>query len=106
MQKRSSACLTLIALMTFTLTIVKLSSHFFTSINNVVFVLASLSYEYCFPHFFCFKTIFKRSFGEHIHMFYLGAIGTPLLVMSPLGFKARVGSALFTFVEANVMYIP
>ena len=29
------------------------------------------------------------------------------LVMSPLGFKARVGSALFTiFAEANVMYIP
>ena len=29
------------------------------------------------------------------------------LVMSPLGFKARVGSALFAiFVEANVMYIP
>ena len=27
--------------------------------------------------------------------------------MSPLGFKARVGSALFTiFVEADVMYIP
>ena len=27
--------------------------------------------------------------------------------MSPLGFKARVGSALFAiFVEANVMYIP
>ena len=29
------------------------------------------------------------------------------LVTSPLGFKARVGSALFAiFVEANVMYIP
>ena len=29
------------------------------------------------------------------------------LVMSPLGFKARVASALFAiFVEANVMYIP
>ena len=29
------------------------------------------------------------------------------LVMSPLGFKARVGSALFAiFAEANVMYIP
>ena len=27
-------------------------------------------------------------------------------VMSPLGFKARVGSALFTFVEVNVKYIP
>ena len=26
--------------------------------------------------------------------------------MSPLGFKARVGPALFTFVEVNVMYIP
>ena len=25
---------------------------------------------------------------------------------SPLGFKARVGSALFAFAEANVMYIP
>ena len=29
------------------------------------------------------------------------------LVMSPLGFKARVGSALFTcFTEPNIMYIP
>ena len=29
------------------------------------------------------------------------------LVTSPLGFKARVGSALFAiFAEANVMYIP
>ena len=27
------------------------------------------------------------------------------LVMSPLGIKTRVGSALFVFAEANVMYI-
>ena len=26
--------------------------------------------------------------------------------MSPLGFKAKVGSALFAFMEVNVMYIP
>ena len=28
------------------------------------------------------------------------------LMMSPLGFKARVGSALFVIPESNVMYIP
>ena len=28
------------------------------------------------------------------------------LVTSALGFKARVGSALFAFVEVNEMYIP
>ena len=28
------------------------------------------------------------------------------MVISPLGYKARVGSALFAFVEANIMYIP
>ena len=42
-------------------------------------------------------------------MSYWGATATPVfgfLGMSPLGFKTRVGSALFTFVEANVMYIP
>ena len=42
-------------------------------------------------------------------MSYFEAIGTPVLeflMMSPLGFKARVGSALFAFGEANVMYIP
>ena len=36
-------------------------------------------------------------------MSYFGATGTPVL---NLGFKARVGSALFAcFVEANVLYI-
>ena len=43
-------------------------------------------------------------------MSFFGATGTPFfsfLVRSPLGFKARVGSALFViFAEANVMYIP
>ena len=43
-------------------------------------------------------------------MSFSGATGTPcfgFLVTSPLGFKARVGSALFAiFAEANVMYIP
>ena len=43
-------------------------------------------------------------------MSFFGATGTPVfgfLVTSPLGFKARVGSALFAiFAEANVMYIP
>ena len=42
-------------------------------------------------------------------MCFLGATGTPVfgfLVTSPLGFKARVGSALFAFAEVNVMYIP
>ena len=38
-----------------------------------------------------------------------GGTGTTcfgFLVTSPLGFKARVGYALFTFAEANVMHIP
>ena len=41
-------------------------------------------------------------------MSFFGATGTPgFLVTSTLGFKARVGSALFAiFVEANIMYIP
>ena len=41
-------------------------------------------------------------------MSYFGAIGTLVfrfLVMFPLGFKARVDSALFAFAEANVMYM-
>ena len=43
-------------------------------------------------------------------MSFFGDNGTPcfgFLVTSPLGFKARVGSALFAiFAEANVTYIP
>ena len=43
-------------------------------------------------------------------MSFFGATGTPvfgILVTSPLGFKARVGSALFAILaQANVMYIP
>ena len=43
-------------------------------------------------------------------MSFLGGHWYPcfgFLVTSPLGFKARVGSALFAiFAEANVMYIP
>ena len=42
-------------------------------------------------------------------MSFFEAYGTPcfgFLVTSPLGFKARVGSALFAFfAETNVMYI-
>ena len=41
-------------------------------------------------------------------MSYFGATGTPVfgfLMMSPLGFKARVGSALFASQILNVMYI-
>ena len=40
---------------------------------------------------------------------YFGATGTPyfgLLVTSPLGLKARVGSASYAFAEANEMYVP
>ena len=53
-------------------------------------------------HFFFFK--FWRT-----HVLFLGhwypCFG--FLVTSPLGFKARVGSALFAiFAEVNVMYIP
>ena len=51
--------------------------------------------------FFFLKFFLKSFFGD---------IGYPcfgFLVTLPLGFKARVGSALFAiFVEANVMYIP
>ena len=42
-------------------------------------------------------------------MSYFRATDTPcfgFLVTSLLSFKARVGSALFAFVEANAMYIP
>ena len=41
------------------------------------------------------------------HMSFFGATSISdldFLVTSPLGFKARVGSASFTFAEANVMY--
>ena len=37
--------------------------------------------------------------GPHVPYF-------EFLFISPLGFKARVGSALFAFAEVNVMYIP
>ena len=48
-------------------------------------------------HFF----FFLLSFWGHWYPYF------GFLVTSPLGFKARVGSALFTiFAEANVMYIP
>ena len=54
--------------------------------------------------FFFFFLSFWRThvlFGGHWYPCFW------FLVMSPLGFKARVGSALFTiFAEANVMYIP
>ena len=41
-------------------------------------------------------------------MSYIGATGIDFgfLVTSPMGFKARLGSALFAFAEANVIYIP
>ena len=42
-------------------------------------------------------------------MSYFGVTGTRIfgfLVMSSLGFKARVGSALFAFVGVDVIYIP
>ena len=45
-----------------------------------------------------FKTPLSKFLGGHIHMSYFGATGTHVfgfLVMSPLGFKARVGSTLF-----------
>ena len=49
-----------------------------------------------------------KVFGGHMSFFWghwYPCFG--FLVTSPLGFKARVGSALFTiFAEANVMYIP
>ena len=51
---------------------------------------------------------FFKVFGGHMSFF--GGHWYPcfgFLVTSPLGFKARVGSALFAiFAEANVMYIP
>ena len=51
---------------------------------------------------------FFKVFGGHMSFFWghwYPCFG--FLVMSPLGFKARVSSALFAiFAEANVMYIP
>ena len=51
---------------------------------------------------------FKKSFWGHMCLIWghwYPCFG--FLVTTPLGFKARVGSALFAcFVEANVMYIP
>ena len=44
-----------------------------------------------------FIVILKKVFDEHIHMSFFGATGIGFLVMSPLGFKARVGSDLFAF---------
>ena len=44
------------------------------------------------------KILFKNNFGGHVSIF--GATGTPclgLLVMSPLGLKARVGSLIRTW---------
>ena len=43
--------------------------------------------------------MFFKVFGGH--MSFLGATGTPVLDLSPLGFKARVDSALLTFCEDN-----
>ena len=57
---------------------------------------------------FTVLNFFFKVFGGHMSFFgghWYSCFG--FLVTSPLGFKARVGSALFTiFVEANVMYIP
>ena len=57
--------------------------------------------------FFFFFFFFKSFWWTHV---LFGGHWYPcfgFLVTSPLGFKARVGSALFAiFVEANVMYIP
>ena len=59
---------------------------------------------FCLFFFFFFKKFLADTCP------FFGATGTPVLdflVTSPLGFKARVGSALFAiFAEANVMYIP
>ena len=56
------------------------------------------------PDFFFFLSFCRT----HTHVLFWGhwfpCFG--FLVTSPLGFKARVGSALFAFWEANVMYIP
>ena len=63
------------------------------------------TFEICNIFYFIF---FFKVFGGHMSFFWghwYPCFG--FLVMSPLGFKARVGSALFTiFAEANVMYIP
>ena len=53
------------------------------------------------------KLFKKKVFGGPVS--FIGATGSPcfgFLVMSPLGFKARVGSALFAFfVEVNLTFI-
>ena len=58
--------------------------------------------------FLFFFVFLKKVFGGHMSFFrdhWDPCFG--FLVMSPLGFKARVGSALFTiFAEVNETYIP
>ena len=55
-----------------------------------------------------YSSVFKRFLRTHTHVLFWGhwypCFG--FLVTSPLGFKVRVGSALFAFAEVNVMYIP
>ena len=72
------------------------------------------SYEVCFTtfdkdweNFFFFFFFLKFFCRTHSHVLFWGhwypCFG--FLVTSPLGFKARVGSALIRIAEANVMYI-
>ena len=53
------------------------------------------------------RSHFFLKFFADTHVLFWGHWYSSLgfLVTSPLGFKARVGSALFAFVEVNVMYI-
>ena len=55
--------------------------------------------------FLNFKVYLGRT---HWHVLFWGHCYPCLgfLMTSPLGFKARVGSAIFAFTEASVMYIP
>ena len=65
-------------------------------------------YHYLYELNRSFFSFFKKVFGGHMSFF--GGHWYPcfgFVVTSPPSFKARVGSALFTFfAEVNVMYIP
>ena len=53
------------------------------------------------------QEIFLNVFGGYIHLSHCGTSDTPVVdffVMSPLGFKARVGSLIY-IVEAKLVYI-
>ena len=68
----------------------------------------ALNFSFVLLYIVFISFFFKFFWQTHTHVVFWGPL-IPcfgFMVMFPLGFKARVGSTLFIFMEANVMYIP